>query len=108
MDFIRNLSERHERLKKRIHSFRLPLPAPLRAVMGAIYFSIPVIGGYYIMQAAIQQSEKNLGTHGERLRELNASHHSPFEGGTADQKKALQLLLDRHKSKKGEDETTPK
>jgi hypothetical protein len=99
MDFLRNFSERHEALKKRIHSFRLPLSAPLRAVMGLIYFSIPVIGGYYIMQAAIGQSEKNLGAHGERLRTASGGQTSEYSGATADQKKALQMLLDRHRPK---------
>lgn len=43
-------SEKHESLKKRIHNFRIPLSPAGQRIMSVIYFSIPVIAGYYIMQ----------------------------------------------------------
>lgn len=49
-DFFQDLHEKHERLKKRIHSFRIPLSPRGQAVMKVVYFSIPVIGGYFIME----------------------------------------------------------
>ena len=58
--FLRELSARHEALKERIHAFRIPLSPRGQRIMGFVYFCIPVIGGYYIMQAAIGQSHKNL------------------------------------------------
>jgi hypothetical protein len=35
--------------------------------MGGVYFTIPVVGGYQIMQWAIRKSHKEIGEHGERL-----------------------------------------
>lgn len=48
----------HERLKHKIHNgWRMPLPPWGRAVMGCVYFSIPVIFGYTISTWAVAQSE---------------------------------------------------
>jgi hypothetical protein len=58
--FLRDLSAQHELLKERIHNFRIPLSPRGQRIMGFVYFCIPVIGGYWIMQAAIGQSQKNL------------------------------------------------
>lgn len=43
------LSAKHERLKKRIHAFRIPLSPRGQLIMKVVYFSIPLIGGYFIM-----------------------------------------------------------
>lgn len=51
-DFFQQLHEKHERLKKRIHSFRIPLSPRGQAIMKVVYFSIPVIGGYFIMEVS--------------------------------------------------------
>lgn len=48
--YLKDLREKHENLKKRIHAFRLPLSPTGQKVMGFVYFTIPVIVGYYIMQ----------------------------------------------------------
>jgi len=37
--------------------------------MGCVYFSIPVIGGYQVMQWAIGKSHQAIGEHGELLEE---------------------------------------
>lgn len=50
MEFLKELSRRHEALKKRIHSFRIPLSPTGQRAMGFIYFCIPVVGGYFLMQ----------------------------------------------------------
>ncbi len=50
MGFFSDLSERHEALKKRIHAFRIPLSPRNRRIMEVVYFSIPLIAGYFIMQ----------------------------------------------------------
>lgn len=42
--------------------------------MGVFYFSIPVVGGYYVMQWAISKSHKSIGPRGELLR------HKEIEG----------------------------
>ena len=66
--FFRNLSARHTALKEHIHAFRIPLPPMGQKVMMLIYSSIPVIGGYYIMQWAQERAVVNLGKHGENMR----------------------------------------
>ena len=53
------LSAFHERLKHRIHNFRLPLNTRGQQIMGVIYFSVPVLGGYAIMQWAAKKAEQN-------------------------------------------------
>lgn len=50
MEYLRELSRRHEALKKRIHAFRIPLSPTGRRLMGLVYFSIPIIAGYFIME----------------------------------------------------------
>lgn len=68
LNFLRDLHLRHERLKKSIHEgWRYPLPPWGRAVMGFIYFSIPVVGGWHVMQWAIAKSHASIGEQGERL-----------------------------------------
>jgi hypothetical protein len=37
--------------------------------MGGVYFTIPVVGGYYVMQWAIHKSHETIGEHGELLEE---------------------------------------
>ena len=56
---FKRLSERHEALKERIHNFRLPLSPMGVRIMKVIYFTVPIIGGWYIMQAAIGYSDRN-------------------------------------------------
>ena len=36
--------------------------------MGCIYFSIPVVGGWHVMQWAIGKSHDSIGPKGEKLR----------------------------------------
>jgi hypothetical protein len=50
MNYLRELSRRHDELKHKIHSFRIPLSPTGRRFMGFVYFCIPVIGGYFIME----------------------------------------------------------
>ncbi|GFH55126.1 hypothetical protein CTEN210_11602 [Chaetoceros tenuissimus] len=65
---FRNFNERHERVKKYVHTaWRVPLPKWGQAVMGCIYFSIPVIGGWHVMQWAIGNAHKSIGPKGEYL-----------------------------------------
>ena len=85
MDFLRQLGERHERLKERVHAFRIPLSPAGQRFMGFVYFTIPVIGGYFLMQSVIARAEVNLGKQGERL--------SKSSQDTNEQNKALQTLL---------------
>ena len=66
--FFRRMSAEHASLKERIHTYRIPLPPAGQKLMGFVYFSIPIIGGYYIMQWAVSHSAMNIGARGERLK----------------------------------------
>lgn len=59
--FLRDVHERHERLKHRVHSFRLPLSPGGRLFMTFVYFSLPIVLGYNIMQFTNKQAEANIG-----------------------------------------------
>lgn len=59
-DFLQDLHERHERLKKRIHSFRIPLSPTGQKIMGFVYFCIPVVCGYYLMEVNFTYSKYRL------------------------------------------------
>jgi len=68
MSFLRDMYLRHERLKRTVHEgWRYPLPPWGRAVMGFLYFSLPVVAGWHVMQWAIGKSHASIGEHGERL-----------------------------------------
>ena len=50
-EFARNFHERHERLKHRVHTaWKYPLPRWGQYAMGCFYASIPIVGGWYVMQ----------------------------------------------------------
>mmetsp|Transcript_9949 Transcript_9949/g.12535 ORF Transcript_9949/g.12535 Transcript_9949/m.12535 type:complete len:151 (+) Transcript_9949:40-492(+) len=69
LNAARKFNERHERLKKHVHTaWRVPLPKWGRVVMGCIYFSIPVVGGWNVMQWAIGRAHDSIGEKGEKLR----------------------------------------
>lgn len=68
MDRLQAFQRRHKQLQRTVHEgFRYPLPKWGRTVMGGVYFVLPVIGGYYVMQWAISKSHASIGEHGERL-----------------------------------------
>mmetsp|Transcript_2379 Transcript_2379/g.3217 ORF Transcript_2379/g.3217 Transcript_2379/m.3217 type:complete len:148 (+) Transcript_2379:156-599(+) len=57
MSWFHEFNLRHERLKNFVHNgMRYPLPPWGQKVMALVYFTIPVIGGYYIMQWAISKA----------------------------------------------------
>jgi hypothetical protein len=57
--FFKSFSKRHEALKERIHNFRMPLTPMGVRIMKVVYFTIPIVGGWYIMQAANGYSDRN-------------------------------------------------
>ena len=46
----------------------VPLPWWGRVIMGCFYFSIPVVGGWNVMQWAIGRAHDSIGEKGEKLR----------------------------------------
>mmetsp|Transcript_49286 Transcript_49286/g.73513 ORF Transcript_49286/g.73513 Transcript_49286/m.73513 type:complete len:164 (-) Transcript_49286:120-611(-) len=77
--FIRSYQrfhQSHEQLKHRVHTaWRVPLPPWGRAVMGFVYFSLPVVGGYAVMQWAISKSVESIGERGEKLKLVDQQEH---------------------------------
>ena len=64
-DYIHRFNEAHERLKHRVHNgWRYPLPPWGRVIMGGAYFTIPIVGGWYIMQWAISKAHNSIGERG--------------------------------------------
>ncbi|KAG7398884.1 hypothetical protein PHYBOEH_010208 [Phytophthora boehmeriae] len=59
MEFLRRLGARHEALKQKIHSTKIPLSKNGQRVMGVVYFTTPVIGGYYVMKWAERRADMN-------------------------------------------------
>ena len=90
------LGEKHERLKKKIHNFRIPLSKNGQRVMFFVYFSIPIITGYHVMQWAIGKSEENLGAQGEILKSRKSSQYYKH---TEFQNLQLQAILNKAKNK---------
>ena len=68
-DALRSFHERHEKIKHTVHTaWRVPLPKYGQIIMGCVYFTIPVVGGWYVMQWAISKSVDSIGPRGEKLR----------------------------------------
>eukprot|EP01082_Thalassiosira_pseudonana_P015830 g13762.t1 g13762 contig9:380912-381537(+) len=66
---LRTFHEKHEKLKHTVHTaWRYPLPKWGQYAMGCFYFTIPVVGGWYVMQWAISKSVDEIGEHGEKLQ----------------------------------------
>jgi hypothetical protein len=81
MEGLRKLMQRHEQFKNYVHTaFRYPLPPVGRQFMGFVYFLVPVVSGWYIMQWAIGQSHASIGERGEHLP-VHKELHEGMIGG---------------------------
>mmetsp|Transcript_7623 Transcript_7623/g.13456 ORF Transcript_7623/g.13456 Transcript_7623/m.13456 type:complete len:151 (-) Transcript_7623:178-630(-) len=66
---LRSFHEKHEKIKHTVHTaWRYPLPKWGQYAMGCVYFTIPVVGGWYVMQWAISKSVDEIGERGEKLQ----------------------------------------
>ncbi|KAL7536865.1 hypothetical protein ACHAXR_007443 [Thalassiosira sp. AJA248-18] len=66
---LRSFHEKHEKIKNTVHTaWRYPLPKWGQYAMGCFYFTIPVVGGWYVMQWAISKSVDEIGERGEKLQ----------------------------------------
>lgn len=90
MGFMDDFSARHERLKKRIHNFRMPLSRPARIAMNVVYFAVPVIGGHYLMEWAQGRAKVNLTEAGV----LPEAGEKPTRSKTHEQNVAIKQQLD--------------
>ena len=64
--------------------------------MGFVYFCIPVISGYYIMDYAISIGKKNNQIHFDKIKSNSPEHATLIK----EQNKALQDILDKAKADK--------
>ena len=104
MDFLRDISKNHEALKKRIHNFRLPLSPFYLKVAQMVYFTIPIVIGYQIMEWTTSKSIQNLGASGELMKKSAADKGNKLDAystGTSGQNLALQSLLNSYKPTEG-------
>mmetsp|Transcript_12602 Transcript_12602/g.24435 ORF Transcript_12602/g.24435 Transcript_12602/m.24435 type:complete len:119 (+) Transcript_12602:283-639(+) len=58
MEFLRDLYRKHQALKAKIHSTRIPLGRKGQLAMTAFYVSIPLISGYFIMDWATSKANQ--------------------------------------------------
>lgn len=76
----------HERLKKRIHSYRLPIHSRMgRFAVGCVYFSVPCIIGYFALQGTNMIRDHNLGAN----RELIVERKKVFDQEREAERKAM-------------------
>jgi len=55
---FREFQAAHNRLKHHVHTaYRYPLPPWGRAMMGVVYFSIPVVAGYAVSSWVVSKAE---------------------------------------------------
>jgi hypothetical protein len=75
----------HERLKKRIHAYRLPIHTRLgRFAVGCVYFSVPCVIGYFALQGTNFMRDQNLG----KNRELILDRKRQFDAEREEERKA--------------------
>lgn len=60
MATLRDWQDRHRRFVKRVHAFRIPLSPPAKAVAQVVYFSIPLVAGYFIMGWATDRAKAEI------------------------------------------------
>ena len=60
MEFFKDLGQRHEKLKKRIHNFRIPLKPWQRALVLPIYISIGAVLPAYLAWGYISKKQEEL------------------------------------------------
>lgn len=75
MGLFEDISARHERLKHRIHNFKIPLSRRGQIVMNFVYFTVPVMAGTYWIGNLNGKAERNL----KRAGVLPKSYGTPQE-----------------------------
>lgn len=60
MATLRDWQARHKRFVKKVHAFRIPLSPQGKAVAQVVYFSVPVVAGYFIMGWATDRAKAEI------------------------------------------------
>ncbi len=81
--FFRDLAERHEALKKRIHATRIPIRSRIGLFgVGCIYFVTPLVGGYFVFRWTERLRDENLGGPGREKLLAAKKRWAGEDGGT--------------------------
>ena len=80
MTTLRDWQERHKRFVKKVHAFRIPLSPQGKAVAQVVYFSVPVVAGYFIMGWATDRAKAEI-QYSDNYDETNTT--SAFGGARA-------------------------
>ena len=67
MDFFKDIGEKHEKLKKRIHNFRIPLKPWQRALVLPFYIGIGAVLPAYLAWGYISRAQEKLLAEGGAL-----------------------------------------
>jgi len=93
MGFFGDLGERHERLKERIHNFRIPLSRRGQLVMGCVYCGAPLLAGFFIYRWSRRKADENLGVEGTLLRErMTATRRAQIRQENREKMEAIRRL----------------
>ena len=69
MEALERIVAAHARLKRRIHAFRAPIRSRWGLFgVGLLYFTVPSVAGYFVMQWSNSVRDRNLGGDGRRER----------------------------------------
>lgn len=79
MGIMEDFQAGHQRVKERIHNFRMPLSKRGQFAMNIVYFAIPVVGGHYLMEWAHKRAQVNLREAGVRPESGEAVTRSKTE-----------------------------
>ncbi len=90
----RLVTEEPDTMKSRIHNFRIPLSPTGRRIMGFIYFAVPLVSGYFLMEWIKARNEITLKP--ELEKKLDHNKHPQVR----EQNEALEKLLQSIKEKK--------
>lgn len=92
---LHEFNQAHNRVKNTVHTaWRYPLPPWGRAMMGFVYFSIPVIAGYYLGNWAYSKSESTL----EERFGKESEGERPKKERRKEKKKRRERRSQKHKS----------
>jgi hypothetical protein len=71
---LQRLAEAHGRLKARVHAYRAPIKSRFGLfAVGCVYFTVPLVVGYFVFHWSEGVRDSNLGTAGARRDKLLAA-----------------------------------
>lgn len=71
---LEEMLERHRVFVKKVHSFRYPLGPRGKMIASCIYFSFPIVGGWFLMQSIKERTVQKFDEPGARVRHATHWH----------------------------------